>query len=182
MKSFTLPAKPSPLLQGRWPALGVTLALLLLLGSGRAESIHGRVIKVADGDTLTVLDAKNLQHKIRLDGIDAPEMAQPYGERSKQSLRDLAYNRNVQVQTQKSDRYGRSVGKVLLDGDDLNLKQVSRGLAWHYKAYAHEQDPEDRTRYAEAEWLARKERQGLWGDLEPTAPWDWRKKVKGRGS
>lgn len=151
----------------------------LLLGSAFADTIYGRVVGVADGDTLTVLDGSKQQHKIRLDGIDAPEKAQPFGQRSKQSLSDLAYNRNVQVQTHKRDRYGRVVGKVLLDGTDLNLHQINRGLAWHYKAYAQEQSREDRVRYAAAEEVARSEKRGLWRDAEPTPPWDWRKNARG---
>lgn len=151
----------------------------LLLGTAFSETISGRVVGVADGDTLTVLDSSKKQHKIRLDGIDAPEKAQPFGQRSKQSLSDLAYNRNVQVETHKRDRYGRVVGKVLLDGTDLNLLQVNRGLAWHYKAYAREQTPEDRAGYAAAEEIARRERRGLWRDAEPTPPWEWRKNAKG---
>ncbi len=151
----------------------------LLLGTAFSETISGRVVGVADGDTLTVLDGSKQQHKIRLDGIDAPEKAQPFGQRSKQSLSDLAYNRHVQVETHKSDRYGRVVGKVLLDGTDLNLVQINRGLAWHYKVYAHEQTREDRARYAAAEEVARSERRGLWRDAEPTPPWDWRKNAKG---
>ncbi len=156
----------------------VVLLLGLLLGSAIADTISGRVVGVADGDTLTVLDASRQQHKIRLDGIDAPEKAQPFGQRSKQSLSDLAYNRNVQVQTHKRDRYGRVVGKVLLDGTDLNLIQINRGMAWHYKAYAREQTPEDRASYASAEDVARDEKRGLWRDKEPTPPWDWRKSAK----
>lgn len=151
----------------------------LLFGSALADTITGRVVGVADGDTLTVLDSSKKQHKIRLDGIDAPEKAQPFGQRSKQSLSDLAYNRHVQVETHKSDRYGRVVGKVLLDGTDLNLVQINRGLAWHYKVYAHEQTREDRARYAAAEEVARSERRGLWRDAEPTPPWDWRKNARG---
>jgi endonuclease YncB( thermonuclease family) len=150
----------------------------LLFGSAFAETISGRVVGVADGDTLTVLDASKQQHKIRLDGIDAPEKAQPFGDRSKQSLSDLAFNRDVQVQTHKRDRYGRVVGKVLHDGADLNLIQINRGMAWHYKAYAGEQTPEDRMRYAAAEEIARREKRGLWRDKEPTPPWDWRKSAK----
>jgi endonuclease YncB( thermonuclease family) len=163
----------------RIPTLVAVLWTCLLLGSAFADTISGRVVGVADGDTLTVLDSRKQQHKVRLIGIDAPEKAQPFGERSKQSLSDLAYNRNVLVQTHKRDRYGRVLGTVLLDGIDLNLVQINRGLAWHYKAYAREQTHNDRSRYAMTEEVARSDRRGLWRDAEPTPPWAWRKSARG---
>ncbi len=99
---------------------------------------------VADGDTITVLDTDKVQHKIRLAGIDAPEKKQPFGNRSKESLSDLVFSKTVTVDTGKTDRYGREVGKVLIDGIDANLVQVQRGFAWHYKAYEREQPAVDR--------------------------------------
>jgi endonuclease YncB( thermonuclease family) len=94
-----------------------------------AETIVGHVVGVSDGDTITVLDAQRVQHKVRLAGIDAPEKAQPFGNRSKESLSELAFNKDVSVETEKLDRYGRSVGKVLVNGHDVNLVQVERGMA-----------------------------------------------------
>lgn len=94
---------------------------------------------VPDGDTITVLDADKVQHKIRLAGIDAQEKKQPFGQRSKESLSDLVFSKAVTVDTNKRDRYGREVGKVLVNGLDANLVQVQRGFAWHYKAYEREQ-------------------------------------------
>ena len=126
------------------------LALCLAL-QAHADTLLGKVVAVADGDTITVLDTNKVQHKIRLAGIDAPEKAQPYGQTSKQSLSDLVFGKTVTVDTDKTDRYGREVGKVLVDGVDTNLEQVRRGLAWHYKAYQREQSPSDRLAYAAAE-------------------------------
>ena len=97
--------------------------------------LNGRVVGVADGDTVTVLDASRQQHKIRLMGIDAPEKRMPYGNRSKQSLSDLIFDRQVQVEYNKKDRYGRTVGKIIVDGVDANLAQIKAGMAWHYKQY-----------------------------------------------
>jgi endonuclease YncB( thermonuclease family) len=141
-----------------------------------ADTITGRVVGVADGDTITVLDAKNEQHKIRLAGIDAPEKNQPYGQAAKQSLSDQVYERQVSVETSKRDRYGRAIGKVLVDGSDANLEQVRRGLAWHYKAFEREQERLDRVTYTNAENEARGASRGLWGGHAPVAPWDWRKR------
>lgn len=94
-----------------------------------AEVIVGRVVGVADGDTVTVLDANKQQHKIRLAGIDAPEKRQPFGQRSKESLSALVFARQVTVETDKKDRYGREVGKVRVDGVDANLERLKRGFA-----------------------------------------------------
>jgi len=76
------------------------------------QSFEGRVVAVADGDTLTVLDSNNLQHRIRVSGIDAPEKGQPFGDRSKQSLANAVMGKAVRVDWNKQDRYGRYVAKV----------------------------------------------------------------------
>lgn len=156
------------------------ICLLLVLQPAwlLAAEIQGRVIRVADGDTVTILDADKVQHKIRLAGIDAPEKAQAFGQRSKQSLTDLVAGKEVTVITHKEDRYGRSVGKVLREGRDVNLLQIERGLAWFYRQYQNEQTQEDRARYVEAEEQAREQRLGLWRDKEPVPPWDWRRAHK----
>jgi len=96
----------------------------------QAEEITGLVVHVADGDTITVLDAGKVQHKVRLAGIDAPEKAKPFGQRSRESLEDLVAGRTVIVETHKKDRYGRYVGKVILNSRDVNLEQIRRGMAW----------------------------------------------------
>jgi endonuclease YncB( thermonuclease family) len=149
--------------------------LLVLSVVVNATTIVGRVVGIADGDTLTVLDSNKVQHKIRLAGIDAPEKAQPFGNRSKESLSELAFDKHVTVETDKQDRYGRSVGKVLLDGRDINLVQVERGMAWFYRHYQHEQSPDDRRLYGAAEVKAKLESRGLWRDADPMPPWDFRK-------
>jgi len=156
--------------------LGVTL---LVTSITLASTLQGRVVGIADGDTVTVLDASNIQWKIRLMGIDAPEKKQAFGNRSKQYLSDLVYNKQVTVEYSKKDRYGRTVGKVVVDGVDANFEQVKAGMAWHYKKYQNEQTDDDRLRYAQAEERARAEKRGLWIDAEPTPPWDFRKRGKG---
>jgi endonuclease YncB( thermonuclease family) len=108
------------------------LAALLLLAAqtAAADTLSGRVVSVANGDTLTVLDQDREQHKVRLSGIDAPEKSQPFGQRSKQSLSDLSYGRSVSVEWRKRDRYRRIVGKVLEGGRDVNFEQVRRGVGY----------------------------------------------------
>ena len=129
----------------------VVLLLTLVLSPAWADILIGRVVSVADGDTITVLDDSKTQHKIRLAGIDAPERKQPFGQRSKELLSDLVFGKTVQVETEKADRYGRQVGKVLIDGRDANLAIIAAGLAWHYKKYQKEQAASDRLLYASAE-------------------------------
>lgn len=153
----------------------VAIALTVLAPASNADTLRGRVVGIADGDTLTLLDATNTQHKIRLAGIDSPEKGQPFGQVCKQSLSDLAYDRVVEVESSKLDRYGRVIGKVLVDGQDANLEQVRRGCGWHYKKYQNEQSLNDRLTYNAAEESARAGKLGLWADHEPVPPWDWRK-------
>jgi endonuclease YncB( thermonuclease family) len=169
----------SPLLSLRFAAFTMLLALLVAAGAAQAEQWRGKVVGIADGDTLTLLDDSRQQHRIRLDGIDAPERTQPYGQRSRQSLAALAHGRDAIADCAKNDRYGRSVCRVTVDGRDVGLEQVRRGMAWHYVRYAHEQPAEARVEYARAEQQARGGRAGLWAGRDPTPPWDYRRVARG---
>jgi endonuclease YncB( thermonuclease family)/methylphosphotriester-DNA--protein-cysteine methyltransferase len=140
--------------------------------------IEGKVIRVSDGDTIAVLDKDNKQHKIRFQGIDAPESKQDFGQASKENLSKMIFGKQVTVIWEKVDKYRRTVGKVLLDGKDINIEQVKAGFAWHYKKYADEQPPEDRITYARAEEIARAGKLGLWQDPNPTPPGEWRVEAK----
>lgn len=152
----------------------ISAALALAWLPASAGQIVGKVVSVADGDTVTVLDANNQQHKIRLSGIDAPERAQPFGRQAKEHLATLVAGAQVTVETSKIDRYGRSIGKVFAQSRDINLAMVAAGLAWHYKLYENEQPTADRPLYSAAESMARDQRLGLWRDPQPVAPWEWR--------
>ena len=153
----------------------IIIAFTVLALASHADTLTGRVVGIADGDTLTLLDATNTQHKIRLTGIDSPEKGQAFGQVCKKSLSDLAYDRVAEVESNKLDRCGRVIGKVLVNSQDVNLEQVRRGCAWHYKKYQNEQILDDRLSYNAAEESARTSRVGLWADNEPMPPWDWRK-------
>ena len=147
------------------------IACLLLLATSHALAFDGRVVAVADGDTLTVLRDDRQQIKVRLSFIDAPEKAQPYGNKSKQSLSDLCFGKAARLEVQGEDRYGRTLAVVYCDGIDANREQVLRGMAWVYQHYT----PKDSPLYAvEAE--ARSARRGLWADNEPMPPWEWRRR------
>lgn len=150
------------------------LGLLLVSSIAIADTYTGRVVGVADGDTVTVLDSTNTQHKVRLAGIDAPEKKQAYGQVSKQHLANLLFDKTVTIETTRRDRYQREVGIVIVNGRDANLKQLESGLAWHYKKYADEQPAADRQSYAAAEVAAQQRHQGLWQDANPVPPWDFR--------
>ena len=158
----------------------IILALLFATASltSFADQLQGKVIKVTDGDTVNVLTGDNQTHKIRLSGIDAPEKSQAFGNKSKQALADEVYGKTVTVEFNKRDKYQRIVGKVIFNGKDVNLNQIKRGLAWHYKKYEAEQDVEDRSIYANAEYLAQRDRAGLWIENNPVAPWDFRKQKR----
>lgn len=173
---FSLAEKKSPI-RMTFKSAAIALALCLVF-QAQAETLLGKVIRVQDGDTITVLDDTRIQHKIRLTGIDAPERRQAFGNVSKESLAEQVAGQSVAVEWVKVDRYGRKVGKVLLAGLDCNLEQVKRGLAWHYKQYQREQSPADRQIYAEAEVEARSAKLGLWQDAEQVPPWEFRRKGK----
>jgi endonuclease YncB( thermonuclease family) len=131
---------------------------------------------VTDGDTITILDRDKRQHKIRLNGIDAPEKGQPFGDRSRQHLASLVFDRNVRAECHKRDRYGRDVCKVLDGSRDVGLEQIRAGLAWWYRAYASEQTPEDQAAYERTEQDAKAREFGLWREPNPGPPWEWRKR------
>jgi endonuclease YncB( thermonuclease family) len=146
----------------------------LCFSIAQAKILTGQVVKIADGDTLTVLDKSNRQHKIRLVGIDAPERKQAFGTVSRQNLADLVFGKTVAVEWHKQDHYQRVLGKVLLDGQDVNLKQIKAGLAWHYTQYDKDLQLADKRLYAETQKAASLKGIGLWSDPAPVAPWDFR--------
>lgn len=155
--------------------LGLALALLLVFAGVpvSAETRMGRVVSVQDGDTLTVRIAGR-RVKVRLAGIDAPERDQPFGGKSRQSLSQMAFNRTVGVAVQKIDDYGRTIGTVTVAGSNVEAEQVRRGLAWVYRQYSHD------AQLLALEAEAKAARRGLWADVNPRPPWDWRHRDQSR--
>jgi endonuclease YncB( thermonuclease family) len=162
--------------------LQVLALTVLVVPIARGVTLQGRVVGVADGDTITVLDSASTQHKIRLLGIDAPERGQPFSSESKGNLSDLVFGKQVVVEYNKTDRYRRLVGKVLINGRDANLEQLKAGFAWVYRQYERELSIEDRKSYDEAETSARIGRRGLWEDPRPRPPWEFRHRDTPAGS
>lgn len=154
-----------------WPLLILTAAIAM---TAAAEEFDGRVVGISDGDTIRVL-ADGQQITVRLAEIDAPEKAQPFGTRSKQSLSDMCFDKKARIATQGRDRYGRTIGRIycftpgVRTEVDANAEQVRRGMAWVFDRYATDlalYNLQDDARYAH---------RGLWADQSPTPPWEWRK-------
>ena len=153
-------------------SLGARLAALLLVFNAAAAEISGRVVSIADGDTLTVLvDRKPI--KVRPADIDAPERKQPYGTRSRQSLAELCHKKVATVEARDTDRYGRTVGYVRCAGVKANAEQVRRGFAVVYDRYADPGSP----LYALQE-AAKTERRGLRCDEKAVPAWEWRARAR----
>lgn len=153
----------------------LVLGTLLCTGAKGGEVLSGRVVSVTDGDTIKVLTKDLRQRRVRLAGIDAPEKAQPYGQRSKQHLSEAVFGKEVTLECGKVDRYGRDVCVISVDGRDANLHQIKEGMAWWYRKYASEQDIRRRRDYEAAETEARTNGRGLWTQPAPVPPWEWRR-------
>ena len=136
-----------------------------------APGVPAQVVGVTDGDTLTaIVDGRQI--KVRLNGIDAPEKKQAFGDASKRALSNLVFGKRVSIVDLGKDRYGRTIGEVFTpDGQQVEVAMVRLGMAWHYVKYA----PRD-TDLAGAELVARKERRGLWSDAAAVPPWEFRKR------
>ncbi len=134
----------------------------------------GKVVSVTVGDTITVLDDANVQHRIRLAGIDAPEKGQAFGRYQNGRSPTSSSGAWLLSSGRKLDRYGRTVGTVSINGQDAYVEQLRRGLAWHYKKYQNEQSPEERESYARAEEESRAAKRGLWAEQAPMPLWEWR--------
>lgn len=160
------------------PTGSLTLVIVLFAAvsclSQTFTAFTGKVVGIADGDTITVLDRDKKQHKIRLAGIDAPEIGQPFGQAAKKKLSDLVFEKMVTVVGTKTDRYGRLVAQVFLLGVNVPLEMLNAGLAWHFKEYEGEQLAKERKAYSEAESKAKESKLNLWAETRPMPPWEYR--------
>jgi endonuclease YncB( thermonuclease family) len=135
--------------------------------------LSGRVVRVADGDTLSLLDDANDQHRIRLFGIDTPEWDQPHGDAARNALSRLVEGELVGVVVVDTDSLGRTVGTVYHGDTNINLALVEGGHAWWYEYFA----PHERA-LERAQQEASQQRRGLWAGPDPEPPWDWRRRQR----
>lgn len=144
-----------------------------LLSTALAETLFGHCVGVADGDTcallLTLENGSKKTEKIRFHAIDAPEKRQAYGQAAKQFVSNLIYDKDIRVEMQSRDRYGRIIGKIYVGDTYVNLAVVRAGYAWWYRRYAPTE-----TSFEQAETSARAARRGLWQDTAPIPPWEFR--------
>jgi endonuclease YncB( thermonuclease family) len=150
---------------------------LLLAGCRNTENAEpstgpnsGRVVRLADGDTFTLLVAGNKQLKVRLHGIDAPERQQDFGNAARKKMQELTTGHTIHIEVKDTDRYGRTVGIARRDdGLIINEEMLRTGMAWHYTAY--DKNP----KWSQLQQQARNKKRGLWAQPNPTPPWEWRK-------
>ena len=152
----------------------ILLVFLYMISASAYADIIGFVQKVVDGDTIHLKDDYGKLLKVRLLGIDAPEMDQSFGFESREMLVNLVEGERVIIDSRKKDRYKRILGKIYLDDMDVNLTMISKGLAWHYKRYRKDQLKRDIPIYSEAEQTAKDNAIGLWSDTAFIPPWEWR--------
>ncbi|MCO5725532.1 thermonuclease family protein [Robiginitalea marina] len=157
------------------------LFLLILIGqttfsceafTSAKDTIQGKVVGIADGDTFTMLLDNKTTVKVRLASIDCPERRQPYSAVATKFTSDAIFSRKVTVVVDSKDRYGRSLGWVYYDGKNLNEELLNAGLAWHFRRYSKDE------KLQALEDQARANKVGLWQDKNPVPPWDWRRGVR----
>lgn len=141
----------------------------------KGETLTGRVIRVADGDTVTLLTPEKQEIRIRFQGIDAPEREQDFGAQSRKNLNSFVYGKKIRVKVDKTDKHGRVVGRVWLPQGkgamlDVEEAQLRAGMAWHYEYFNHEK------KLANAQKEAQRAKRGIWSRPNPVPPWDWRQK------
>ena len=150
--------------------------IFILLFTVQVFALSGKVVNVADGDTITVL-SNNIETKVRLYGIDCPEKSQPYGQKAKQFVLSMVSGKQVDVDIIDTDRYGRAVGVIKLSGTILNTEIIKAGLAWQYERYCKMPFCSE---WKQLESDAKAVKAGLWSEPNPEPPWDFRHENKNK--
>ena len=136
-------------------------------------TITGKVVAITDGDTFKLLIQDSIVHRIRIANIDSPERKQPFSTKAKQFTSNAIFGKTVNVEVLSTDRYGRLIGIVIYnDSLNLNLELVKNGLAWHYIKYSND------SLLQKLENEARRNKIGLWQDVNAIPPWEWRANKK----
>lgn len=159
----------------RWALIVLVLWSFCTVPAG-AQALHGRVVSVDAGDSVTLLDASGRKQQIRLSAIDAPEQRQSFFARSRDNLARWTLGRDVTVEPRGKDADSHLAGTIFVDGHDVNLEQVRAGYAWWTASAAGHQSQDEREVYEQAEQSARYRKLGLWADPDPVPPWEWRTK------
>lgn len=162
----------------RLQACLLLVLLTFILSFAQTETITAKVVGVVDGDTVTVILPGGSQQQVRLQGIDAPELNQPFGAEARHYLSSLLLDKKIRLEWNKRDAYGRIIGKILISGHDVSLEMIRAGFAWHYKQYEGEQSVADRQLYAAAETEARASARDLWQGSAPVPPWNFREQER----
>ena len=153
---------------------GLLLLMLFLLPQAKLKTINGEVIRVQDGDTLTVKTKRDKLYKVRLANIDAPEISQPFGKQARRRVKDLVLKKTIRVDYIFKDKYGRLIGELILpEGKLLNEEMLKAGLAWHYRV-KHPQS----TFLEKLEYKAWQKKLGLWVQDKPIPPWEFRREKR----
>lgn len=152
----------------------IVLAVTVVFTVSAHADISGRIVRILDGDTVETLQDNGELTRVRLAGIDAPEKAQPFGQRARQAVSDRIAQQHVLITGNERDRYGRLLGTVWLGNDDVNADQVQAGMAWAYRFHGKVLSAQ----YAALEQSAREQKTGLWADPAPVEPWRWRQSQK----
>jgi len=153
--------------------------LLLIPSIAFNATIYGKVISVTDGDTITILTPQNKQIKVRLAAIDTPEKGQAFGQKAKDFTSSMVAGKNVSIEQETIDRYGRTVAMVFVNGSNVNEQIVKQGYGWVYRKYCKGAFCDD---WLKLEKKARETGIGLWADKNPTPPWEWRHEKKNTGN
>lgn len=149
------------------------ITIWIFLCHSTAQAWDGFVTRIIDGDTIEVLDKNKKTAKVRLYGIDCPEMHQAFGKKAKRAMADLVFNQEVEVHPVGHDRYKRQIGVVILkNGTNVNLKMIELGFAWVYPRYCKEDFCKD---WRMAEGISMDQGIGLWAAPQPMPPWEWRR-------
>jgi micrococcal nuclease len=148
----------------------LVLLIFFLLLIPSPNSFYAKVVGVHDGDSITVLTASNQQIKVRLEGVDCPELKQDYGQKAKQYTSSLCFQKQVRIETTGKDRYGRTLAFVYVGNTCINKELLKAGMAWHFKKY------NSNSELGRLENAARSKKTGLWSQPSPRPPWEFRKK------